>query len=473
MATNLDSEAILLYQKVSAFVDDYGKNVPEDQQSALELAADLKDEFFHFVDKVNLKLMDDVDNFYGYFLFQMGKEIRFDLASPTGVNFKKAKYVIYFNPLIFLALTPQQMESTIKHEILHVVSLHLMRAKDFQGMYSKLALNLAMDIVVNTYLQPLPPDAASLERVNLQYSLYLLPFETFEYYAEEIQKALDERYKKSDRVDFSSRSQEFFKTEFDPLVTHDLWEESDELDEQTMSRFTEKYIDTAHKGKAANYLESMIEALKNSIHELPWNLYLKKMMGTVACEQRKTTTRRNRRQPERLDLPGRLRNYRAKIFIALDISGSISDDEFKQAMKEVLQIVQVYRHDITIIECDDEIRRTYSVKSFRDIKERLEIRGGTKFTPVFEYANSRKIDLLLYFTDGRGEDYLQVTPKGYKILWVISGDGDALSLKESYGIVKKLNPLKPPDTTLDSYDVEKGGFSMNNQEGMALDFNVQ
>ena len=54
--------------------------------------------------------MEEKDNFYGYFLFQMGREIRFDISTPTGINFKGAKYVIYFNPIIFLQLNIKQME---------------------------------------------------------------------------------------------------------------------------------------------------------------------------------------------------------------------------------------------------------------------------------------------------------------------------------------------------------------------------
>ncbi len=427
-------------------------------------------DFFRLLEKVNLGLMEDKDNFYGYFLFQMEKALRFDIGGPTAVNFKGAKYVMYFNPLVFLTLTAHQMESAIKHDILHVVSLHLLRARDLQESYSKLALNLAMDVVVNTYLEPpLPPDAATLEWVNLQYSLYMPPFESFEYYVEEIQKALDERQKSPHKIGSSEDSEEPIKTSYDPMTTHDVWDESDVLDEQTLSNFTEKYVDTARKGEVSNYLGSMIEALKHSAHELPWHWYLKKMAGTVACEQRKTTTRRNRRQPERLDLPGSLRNHKAKIYIALDISGSISDDEFRQAMKEVLQIVRCYKHEITIIECDELIRRTYEVHCIDDIKDRLAIRGGTSFSTAVEYANDHKIDLLVYFTDGKGEDKLRVAPKGYKILWIISGKGEALSVQEPYGIVKKLNPLKIIDTILDSYDVERGGYSMNHQEEIALD----
>ena len=210
----------------------------------------------------------------------------------------------------------------------------------------------------------------------------------------------------------------------------------------------------------------MISSLKNSKGEFPWNLYLKKLMGTVESNKKKTITRRNRRQPNRLDLRGELRGHKAEIAVAIDISGSISDEEFKQAIKEVLNIVKNYNHEITIIECDKEIRRVYKVKSINDIKERINIRGGTKFTPVFEYANNKKINLLVYFTDGKGEDKLQVIPKGYKILWVISGRGDKLSLKEALWSSKKTKNVEIKEDTIDMSDVRNDGYSMNNQEPM-------
>ena len=42
-----------------------------------------KKDFFQLIDKVNLSLMEDKENFYGYFLFQMGREIRFDITSAN------------------------------------------------------------------------------------------------------------------------------------------------------------------------------------------------------------------------------------------------------------------------------------------------------------------------------------------------------------------------------------------------------
>lgn len=457
-----------LSEKATKIITNFIRENPNAEQANINLPKDFTAEFFSFIDQVNLSLMEDRDNFYGYFLFQMGREIRFDISSPTAVNFKGSKYVIYFNPIIFLTLTLKQMESTIKHEILHIVSLHLLRAKEVKDHYGTLAVNMAMDIVVNTYLEYLPPYATTLEWVNLNLSLKLLPFESFEYYAEKIQTAIDLLPEDSEAIEDDSNKHEKIQTHYDPEKTHDLWEDSSDIDEKTLTEITERSITIAQKGTLPDFLESIISALKNSQAELPWNLYLKRLMGTVESNPKKTITRKNRRQPYRLDLRGQLRSHKANIVVALDISGSISDEEFNQGITEVLTIVKNYNHEITIIECDREIQRVYKVKSVKDLKSRLPIRGGTRFTPVFEYANHHKVNLLVYFTDGKGEEQLLIPPRGYKTLWVISGRGDGLSLKEAYGAVKKLTPLTTKDNTLDTTHLIREGYSMNHQEQMHL-----
>ena len=242
---------------------------------------------------------------------------------------------------------------------------------------------------------------------------------------------VDEEGEENDKIE-----NENVETEFRPENTHDIWDDSDEIDEKTLKEFTEKFAGNSQKGEIPTYLEGMIASLKKSKSELPWNLYLKKLMGTVESNKKKTITRRNRRQPNRLDLRGELRGHKAEIAVAIDISGSISDEEYKQAIKEVLSIVKSHNQEITIIECDKEIRRAYKVKSVKDLKDRSATGGGTEFTPVFEYANNKNINLLIYFTDGKGEDKLGVIPRGYKVLWVISGRGERLSLIEPYGVSK-------------------------------------
>ncbi|MDF2609297.1 MAG: Protein of unknown function metallopeptidase-related protein [Lachnospiraceae bacterium] len=464
MDISFDNQVTGLYEKAKDIITNYLKTNHKKEKSKVNISDDFRNEFFGLVDKVNLSLMEDKDNFFGYFLFQMAREIRFDISSPTAVNFKGAQYVIYFNPVIFLTLSKKQMETTIKHEILHIVSMHLIRAKELKNRYSSLALNIAMDIVVNKYLNFLPPYATTLEWVNLSLSLDLEPYEPFEYYVEKIQTALHLLEEDEKAAEDDSYQDDQIEMEYKIEKTHDIWEDSSDIDEKTLQEFTEKVISSSEKGEIPTYLKNMIGDLKNSRGELPWNLYLKRLLGTVPSNQKKTITRRDRRQPDRLDLRGQLRSHKANILVALDISGSISEEEFKQAMKEVLSIVKNNNHEITMIECDNEIRRVYKVRLEKDLKERIYKKGATKFNPVFEYANHNKVNLLIYFTDGKGEDKLQVVPRGYRVLWVISGGGDRLSLKEPYGAVKKLSNVKIKDTLLDISDVASGGYSMNNQE---------
>ena len=466
MASYFERQAKELYDRALEVVNvtEVLKSNRKGNKFEVKIEEDFKRDFFSLVNKVNLSLMEDNENFYGYFLFQMEREIRFDISSATSVNFKGAKYVMYFNPIIFLELNMKQMETTIKHEILHVISQHLIRSKELKGKYSTLALNISMDVVVNQYLDYLPPYSITLEYINNKYDMKLEPYKTFEYYLEKVQTELDlqEENDEGEEVD----SNENVIVDFDPERTHDMWEESDEVDEKTLNEFTEKFADSAQKGKNPNYIDAMIKSLKNRNGELPWNLFLKKLMGTIEANKKKTVTRRNRRQPSRLDLRGELRGHKAEIAVAIDISGSISDEEFKQAIKEVLAIVKSHNQEITIIECDKEIRRAYKVKSPRDVQERIATGGGTKFSPVFEYANNKKINLLIYFTDGKGEEKLEVIPRGYKTLWVISGRGDKLSLREPFGVVKKLKKVDIKQDTIDMADVRSDGYSMNNQAPM-------
>ena len=224
MESYFDKQAKCLYNKAEEIINTYAmlKANKKGENFDIDISQDFKDEFFKLVDKVNLSLMEDKDNFYGYFLFQTLRDIRFDISSPTAVNFKGAKYVIYFNPIIFLSLDMKQMESTIKHEILHILSLHLLRGKELKNKYSTLAINIAMDVVVNQYLNYLPPYATTLQWLNSNYNLKLEPYESFEYYVEKVQTELDLQEIDENGEEVDNHENENIETEYNPEHTHDI-----------------------------------------------------------------------------------------------------------------------------------------------------------------------------------------------------------------------------------------------------------
>ena len=193
------------------------------------------------------------------------------------------------------------------------------------------------------------------------------------------------------------------------------------------------------RGLMPGYFMSRVEDI-NKPPVLSWQAILKKYVGTITANKRKTRMRLNRRQPERFDLSGSVDDKVLKIVVAIDTSGSMSDSMIGQVMNEIFAILAKRKHDITVIECDAEVRRVYKAKTPADIKKKVAGRGGTWFSPVIDYVNKDKYfrdALLIYFTDGYGEREIP-KPRTYRNIWVVIDDARHLSLKEPYGTVLTL-----------------------------------
>lgn len=463
----IEGEAYVLLEELQQFIQEWKHKGERRFLVEADLERSWTKRLHELIDRLIAYLIEEKENFFGYFLLPLGREIRFDLASPTGITFKKGHYVLLLNPLLFLTLSSEQMACSFKHEVMHILSLHVLRLKEWKKNYSKLALNLAMDVTINNYLSPLPTDAINLPLVNLRFRLSMPPYQTLDYYVEKIQGALDlEAEEKGQEQDLKAGEKEEFEsffTAFDAAHTHDSWEEGDVIEEKTLFSLTERSIIEAYKGDAEGFVKALIAEVRQEPSDMPWHWYLKKLLGTVVRGKKKTSFRRHRRQPERLDLRGNLRHHKAKVVVALDSSGSMTDEVFLEALREVLHLVHAHQEKITVLECDESILRSYEVYSDKDIKPRLQERRGTRFTPVIEYCNREKADLLIYFTDGKGEKRLERRPLGYSLLWVLVGEKENLSLEESYGLVKTIR-LDKKDSEEDVDLPERGGFSMANQE---------
>ena len=85
------------------------------------------------------------------------------------------------------------MKDGIKREILHIISAHLMRVKTLSQSFNKTAVHMAMDMVVNDYLEHVDRDAVTVANVNERFGLMLKRFRTIEYYAKAIDKAMKEK----------------------------------------------------------------------------------------------------------------------------------------------------------------------------------------------------------------------------------------------------------------------------------------
>jgi predicted metal-dependent peptidase len=119
------------------------------------------------------------------------------------------------------------------------------------------------------------------------------------------------------------------------------------------------------------------------------------------------------------------------IVVAVDTSGSISNEDLSQYLGEIREIlISCNIPDLWLIQCDAAIHSvehlsTDSVGAISNTK--IMGRGGTIFTPVFDYVetNNRKPPVLIYLTDCYGA--LEGDAPNYDVVWCVSGGGDVSS----------------------------------------------
>ena len=223
------------------------------------------------------------------------------------------------------------------------------------------------------------------------------------------------------------------------FVDHE-WNAGDDAEEaqavvRELVNSADRMMDDESRGNMPAHFAELVEKI-NTPPSLSWQLILKKYVGTIAANKRKTSTRLNRRQPLRFDLSGQMDDKILKIVVAIDTSGSVDNKMIGQIFNEIFAILAKRKHEITVIECDAKVQRVYQAKTAEDVKEKVLGRGGTRFTPVIEYLNEHKEfrdALLIYFTDGYGEQTIP-KPRTYRNIWAVIGEENHLSLKEPYGI---------------------------------------
>ncbi|OFI06991.1 hypothetical protein CLOACE_05770 [Clostridium acetireducens DSM 10703] len=418
------------------------KIIEEDEQ--YYMSPQFEKEFFKLIELCTFSLMKGEDNFFALFMIQMKRGIKWDLPTATATKAGVSYFSIYFNPKVFLKCNLEEMKALIKHEVYHIMYGHYGRAKKLRKKYSALAVNLAMDISINQYITHLPSWSSTLENVSLTYKILLEYEKPVEEYAKKIQEGIDSLKAKEGAIIEDDRikgEEKPLQSGHDESRTHDMWEESDDtFNYEQLKQLIRKMANNANSGKMPATLEKPYKEL-NQKPQITWKDYLRKIVGTLPVGYKKTITRKDRRQPDRLDLRGKLSDHIIQILIAIDISASMSDEEIKQIMTEVFGIIKNYPSEVKIIECDNEIRRVYKVRGPKDVRKKLDTKGGTAFSPVFNYMKKNRMrnHLLIYFTDGIGENELQYKPVHNKTLWVLTGKNQKLSLAKPYGVVINLS----------------------------------
>lgn len=434
-----------------------------DLEKAGKLDEGLKGRSMDLLGDIVFSMLNRNDNFFGSFMVQVDRSLDGSLATGAGIRLNLSGIQFVFNPVLMAGLPLSQAKAEIKHQIYHLISGHISRKKALRGAYENRILNIAADIAINQYIEDLPPWEPSLGSVSEAIGKRLPKDLSMEVYANMIKKAMeapdedldsrDEEEKESpgisdeqppeggvDAEDLQETEEE--KTEetarHDENLCHEIWEKSEDAMLEAQDDIIRGIVQKSLRGEIPDGLEEAVARLGQSA-ELPWQKILRNLVGTIPAPYRKTVTRKNRRQPERLDLRGSLPRYETELVVAVDTSGSMDSLDLRKAMNEIFEILKASRHKVTIIECDAALQRVYNLDRPSDMKAVFKGRGGTRFSPVFGYIREKDLRnaLLVYFTDGAGEEVLDEKPVNKNTLWILTGKG-YLSLRDVPGRVSRL-----------------------------------
>jgi len=382
--------------------------------------------------------------FYGFLLIGLNKEIskRVQTAcvAKDGINIK-----LVVNDEYYAEQDDKTKVAILKHELLHIAFQHL---SIFDQFDDKQLLNIAADLEINQYIEDHWKGETwdGLEIENGQFKGVTLPPKagTRVYYdllkqeldkAEQNQQGGKQEGDGDSEGDGQGQGQGGSSSEFADWFNgmkdqdnHELWDEFEELSEAE-KKLIQKQIDHQLKdaaesmkgrgtipGEMEGYIKKLFEKQESVID---WKQYLRRF----GSRSTKIETKKTRKKPNtRFGSGPALKIHPKKTtLVGIDTSGSVSDYDLSEFFAEIHNIYKT-GVNVTIMECDAEVHRTYEYDGNKKDVMRVVGRGGTSFQPVMdEIIKSRgKYQNLIYLTDGYAPtpEHVPLIP----ILWVFNSN---------------------------------------------------
>ena len=355
--------------------------------------------------------------YYGIFLIMLNK-VWNNRVPTAGVSKNGINYQLTINEDFWSGLSELQMLGLLKHELLHIAFGHLTTYFKFSD---KRLANVAMDMEINQYIEAswLPEGGINIDdyaELNLERKA------GSRYYYDQL-KQLQDKKNKDGTCGNEPMDQLLDNIESGNIPDHSTWDEFENLTEaeqKLIEKQLQKLLSDAKeqtlkkRGNVPGEIEGVIVVEEIVAPKFDWIGFIRRFTGVST----KVFTKKIRRKENRRfsDNPGLKVKMRQHMLLAIDTSGSVSDDELREFMSEIYHIYKC-GVDITVIQCDTMIK---SIEPYTGKFEMaVQGRGGTEFDPVLEYfnANLKKYTSLVYFTDG--ECWTHVRPKG-NVLWVLS-----------------------------------------------------
>lgn len=370
------------------------------------------------------KLLMMKEPFYGFFLLNLNKE--FSTSLPTaGVGKSGINQMLYINPDFWASLSDDHKIGLLKHELLHICFFHLTMRSNYMD---KKLFNIAADLEINQYIEEKYLPEGGITMASFPTLTLDVKAGTNYYYKKLLEnnnsKNPDPGLKNLIQNQGNQISQDGSLVDGDLHPTWKEFENMTDSEKKLIERQAEHILKesatqiTKSRGTIPGELKSLIDelfAVKEEVFN--WKAYFRRKLG---CSSEIYTKKSRRKMSKRFkDNAGIKIKQKHHILVAVDTSGSVSNDELMEFFSEIHHIYKAGTA-VTIIECDTKINDIYQYNG--KFKGSVVGRGGTDFNPPVDYynENKHKYTTLVFFTDG----YAPIECKPHKqMMWVISSQG--------------------------------------------------
>jgi predicted metal-dependent peptidase len=341
-------------------------------------------------------------------------EKRADHSIPTaGVRVcpDTAQFEMIYNPDFFASLPEEHVRGVLKHEFYHLIFEHVTSRKP-EGVNHKV-WNICADLAINSHLVGELPDMACMPGgPNFE---DLPKGESAEWYLANF----PERPENEDSESGDGEGGEGEPGDGQPgdgsgspgsFDDHSGWDDAGQSPEQqAANQMAKERLKQAMKDAAKEASQSAKgwgsmsagvkeEILKRLETKVDWKKVLRYFIKTSQRASRRSSVKRINKRYAYIH-PGKKVLRQAKIAIAIDQSGSVSDEMLSAFFGELNKLAKLA--EFTVVPFDTEVNesKVYVWKKGQSKPAERVLHGGTCFNAPTEYVNSQNFDGVIILTD--------------------------------------------------------------------------
>ena len=347
------------------------------------------------------------------------------------VPFRSGKMRIEYNPNILEKMNFEEIKKCFETEIIRVILKHPYSRKP--DPFNPCIAIMASDVTIHQeYAEKLAvPSNLSYE----QYYSLMRPEEI-------VRKESEIKKKSEENHDSSGNNKEENGKSSVPSFADDkklqnllaqaydaeygatgLWKENDIAMEE-LNSLIKDYAARGEKswGSLEGHLKDQILASLNA--KIDYRKVLKNFRASILSEKKHLT----RFKPSRrfgFEYMGSKREFTTKLLLAIDTSGSISNQNLKNFYGVINKFFKYGIESIDVLNFDCELQGEPVSFKKRQTSFTISGRGGTNFQPVFDYAKDHpEYDGVIILTDGYADHPQKKSGTKAKFVWILPSEAE-------------------------------------------------